>query len=62
MNMTMKLLMAAAVTALFGLSPPAIAQDTPVPLPCDPVDCPPVPIPLPGCPSCPTEPAPDPTC
>ena len=61
MNKPMKLLTAAAVTALFCVSLPAIAGETPVPLPCDPVDCPPVPIPLPGCPSCPTKPAPDPT-
>ena len=61
MNKPMKLLTAAAVTALYYVSLPAIAGDTPVPLPCDPPDCPSVPIPLPGCPSCETKPAPDPT-
>ena len=58
-NKSLKLLVAVAVTALFFVSLPAIAGETPVPLPCDPVDCGPVPNPLPGCPTCTTKPAPD---
>lgn len=38
----------------------ALAEETPVPLPCDPADCGPVPIELPGCDSCEPGPAPDP--
>jgi hypothetical protein len=51
--------LAAVFLLSFGLASMAYAQD-PVPLPCDPVDCPPVPITLPGCPTCPDEPAPSP--
>lgn len=56
-------LLASAVLAgvLILVSVPAVAEDeTPVPLPCDPADCGPVPIELPGCDTCEPGPAPDP--
>ncbi len=56
-----RLAVGAALVGLLAVMPlqPALA-DEPVPLPCDPVDCPPVPITLPGCPSCEPGPAPQP--
>jgi hypothetical protein len=45
---------------LLGGATVAFAESDPVPLPCDPADCGPVPIELPGCPTCTKEPAPDP--
>lgn len=45
----------------FGFQAAALADDdTPVPLPCDPASCGPVPIELPGCDTCAPGPAPDP--
>lgn len=52
---------AAAFAGFIALAPlPSFADDTPVPLPCDPSECGPVPIELPGCPSCEPGPVPDP--
>ncbi|MDO9125907.1 hypothetical protein [Parvibaculum sp.] len=53
---------AAILAGLLIVAPvPALAEDeTPVPLPCDPADCGPVPIELPGCDTCEPGPAPDP--
>ena len=61
MKRFLDVLKVAAVTAMISVSPLAVANATDVPLPCDPVDCPPVPIVLPGCDTCPTDPAPDTT-
>lgn len=50
---------AIAVAVFVALAPlPSLAEDTPVPLPCEPEDCGPVPNPLPGCPTCKPDPAP----
>lgn len=53
----------AAATVLAAgvhVTPVFAGDDTPVPLPCNPEDCGPVPIVLPGCPTCTPNPAPDP--
>lgn len=54
---------AAATATPDSASPIMLAEDDPPPveLPCEPENCGPVPNPLPGCPTCPTEPAPDPS-
>lgn len=60
MHMKFGILSAAVLAGAMMLAPlPALAED-PVPLPCDPADCGPVPIELPGCDTCAPGPAPDP--
>lgn len=50
---------AAAFACFVALAPlPSFAQETPVPLPCEPENCGAVPIELPGCPTCNPDPAP----
>jgi len=57
----MKSAVLSAVALCFFLAAPlALADDTPVPLPCDPSECGPVPTELPGCDTCAPGPAPDP--
>ena len=55
----MKSILFASMFAFALATIPVLAVAEPVPLPCDSTNCGPVPIVLPGCPSCKPGPAPD---
>ena len=55
----MKSILFASMFAFALATIPVLAVAEPVPLPCEPTNCGPVPIVLPGCPSCKPGPAPD---